>query len=516
MKLNKLKIRTAFGLFFLAVSALCVEAQTILYQENFGVPATSTPVQQYTGWQDATVLYTGNGTCDVRTSSASVGYGGASGGGNVMLNDTLKWFQVSQLNTLADTNLSLYCGLRKTASENGSNFTVEVSGDSVTWVTLTMEDTLPSGTGTSGWYRVRFPGVPSQANLHIRFSTRAQVDYRLDDLALVVGEETQLETVAKPTFAPAGGTYYAPQDVTILSATAGARIYYTLDGSSPDETSMRYVSAIQVAEPLTVKAVAYKEGMYASEIAAASYIILDTNSLVTLPLDLSDNSSQQHLDLTQLPGFRAYHLGSSYADGSAKFEASHAGTAALVAHLDSSPQELSFDLRGKKSGSSPSAYEGIAFVVSQSPDGESWMELIRLTETEIELDDYAHFQHIPLRSDTRYIRWRLDAATKGNTQLNNVVITRNLDPGTGDTTVVLDYRRYPIALYPNPTSGILNVHRGGVQLQRMVLLDLAGQEVASWSGNAVSSIDLTHLPAGAYMLQIYTDEGVMNRKVVKY
>ncbi|MBO7648699.1 MAG: hypothetical protein J6S48_05005, partial [Bacteroidales bacterium] len=80
-------------------------SQTVLYQENMGVPTANTLVQNYTGWENSAVLYSGDGTCDVRTSSASSGYGGASGGGNVMLNDTVKWFQISGLNTSADTNL---------------------------------------------------------------------------------------------------------------------------------------------------------------------------------------------------------------------------------------------------------------------------------------------------------------------------------------------------------------------------------------------------------------------------
>lgn len=166
---------------------MLLHAQTTLYQENCGTPTATTLIQNYTGWQNANVLCTGNGTCDVRTSSASSGYGLASGGGNVMINDTVKWFQISGINTSADTNISLYCGLRKTTAENGSNFVVEVSADSVQWQRIVLEDTLPSGTGTSGWYRVRFPGVISCPNLHIRFSNLSSAEYRIDDIALVVG-----------------------------------------------------------------------------------------------------------------------------------------------------------------------------------------------------------------------------------------------------------------------------------------------------------------------------------------
>ena len=44
-----------------------------------------------------------------------------------------------------------------------------------------------------------------------------------------------LQCVA-PTFTPAGGTYDFIPSVTISSATSGAAIRYTLDGTAPSET----------------------------------------------------------------------------------------------------------------------------------------------------------------------------------------------------------------------------------------------------------------------------------------
>jgi hypothetical protein len=515
-KLNKLQIRTFFGFFFLAVFSLSLEAQTVLYKENFGLPTVTTLVQQYTGWEDTTVVYTGDGTCDLRVTSASSGYGGASGGGNVMINDTVKWFQISGLNTLSYTDLSLYCGLRKTASDDGTNLVVEVSDNGLAWTRLIMEDSLPNGTGTSGWYRVRFPNVPASSDLRIRFSNISLKEYRLDDLSLVVGTEAILETVSTPTFSPSGGTFYGAQQVTITTTTADAEIYYTLDGSVPTRACMLYQNPIPLDHTVTLKAIAVADRMYDSEVATASYVILDTNSLVVLPLDLSDNSSETHWDITHLDGFRAYNLGTSYADGSAKFEASNAGSAALVAHLDSAPLELMFEVKGKKAGSSPSAYQGIRFSVSQSPDGRFWSDLITLTEQDIREDDFTSVSHVILRPETRFIRWKLDQAVKGNTQLNNIAITRNTNAPSGDTTVVLDYNHYPFALYPNPTSGRINLHAGGMHLIDLQLFDVYGHMVEIWEGNIPKTISLSHLPQGSYVLRVHTDEGFLYRKVVKY
>ena len=181
MKQKFTRIKTGVMALVLLGSAFFTKGQAVLYEEDFGTPTANTLVQNYTGWQNTSVVYVGNGTCDIRTSSASTGYGGASGGGNVMINDTVKWFQISGLNTSsAQMTAKLYCGLRKTSAENGSNFVVEFSTDSIVWVQLPMSDTIATGTGTGGWHRVCFPNVPAHPHLHLRFSNLSNVDYRLD------------------------------------------------------------------------------------------------------------------------------------------------------------------------------------------------------------------------------------------------------------------------------------------------------------------------------------------------
>ena len=80
-------------------------------------------------------------------------------------------------------------------------------------------------------------------------------------------------TCATPTFDPVGGTYFAAQTVTINCVTADATIYYTMDGSDPTPNSMVYEEPIQVAQDMTIKAMAMKEGFNPSGIAEAAYTI---------------------------------------------------------------------------------------------------------------------------------------------------------------------------------------------------------------------------------------------------
>ena len=84
---------------------------------------------------------------------------------------------------------------------------------------------------------------------------------------------TQASGIDTPTFDPVEGIYTTAQNVTISCATDGATIYYTTDGSDPDDGSSVYSGAVQISVSGTVlKAIAYKAGA-CSEIASATYTI---------------------------------------------------------------------------------------------------------------------------------------------------------------------------------------------------------------------------------------------------
>ena len=80
--------------------------------------------------------------------------------------------------------------------------------------------------------------------------------------------------VATPSFSPAGGTYLEAQTVTISCETSGVDIYYTLDGTNPDDESIPYADPITVSETKTIKAIAYDNQDNTSAIATATYTIL--------------------------------------------------------------------------------------------------------------------------------------------------------------------------------------------------------------------------------------------------
>ena len=79
--------------------------------------------------------------------------------------------------------------------------------------------------------------------------------------------------VEKPAFSVHGGPQAAGTTLSVeLSAAPGARIYYTLDCSAPDETSTPYTGPISVAGTTIVRAIAYLDGYLPSYSASESYL----------------------------------------------------------------------------------------------------------------------------------------------------------------------------------------------------------------------------------------------------
>ncbi|HWZ94091.1 MAG TPA: chitobiase/beta-hexosaminidase C-terminal domain-containing protein [Opitutaceae bacterium] len=93
-----------------------------------------------------------------------------------------------------------------------------------------------------------------------------------------------LPQVAPPTFTPPTGTYTSAQTVTITSATSGASIVYTTDGSIPTErggtvthgTPLPNGGSFTISTSGTLDAMAYKFGMNDSNYTPCNYTISPT------------------------------------------------------------------------------------------------------------------------------------------------------------------------------------------------------------------------------------------------
>lgn len=78
-----------------------------------------------------------------------------------------------------------------------------------------------------------------------------------------------------PTMSPNGGTYEGSVSVSLASDTMDAMIYYTTDGSAPDDSSTLYDGTpISITTTTTVRAVAYAAGLDPSPETSATFTIV--------------------------------------------------------------------------------------------------------------------------------------------------------------------------------------------------------------------------------------------------
>lgn len=91
--------------------------------------------------------------------------------------------------------------------------------------------------------------------------------------AVSTGTYTFPTPTANPVFSVLTGTYDTAQSVKITDATAGAVIYYTLNGTTPTAASTKYTAAITVSATETVEAIAIATGHTESQVVSEKYTI---------------------------------------------------------------------------------------------------------------------------------------------------------------------------------------------------------------------------------------------------
>jgi hypothetical protein len=166
------------------------------------------------------------------------------------------------------------------------------------------------------------------------------------------------DRVAKVTFEPFPGTYFGEQSIVLKSATEGAKIYYTLDGSYPyDSTAILYTAPFTVSNSLSIKVRSYKKGMKNSSALTAAYTI-STAKPEFSPLPISGFDKAQEVTLSST-GAAIYYT----TDGSKPTESSNLYTGPIVVSSTQTIKALAV-----KEGIAPSSITEGYFLIYQDGD----------------------------------------------------------------------------------------------------------------------------------------------------
>jgi len=124
-----------------------------------------------------------------------------------------------------------------------------------------------TATGTTSW---SVPSLTLQTGTNTLTVTARDAAGNQTSTSLAV-TYTGVEVPQQPIISPAGGNFATPQTVTLTTATSGATIYYTTDGSTPTTASNRYSDPLVISASATLKAIAATSATNVSPVATASF-----------------------------------------------------------------------------------------------------------------------------------------------------------------------------------------------------------------------------------------------------
>ncbi len=142
-------------------------------------------------------------------------------------------------------------------------YNIQVSEDKESWITV-----YETQSGKGGDEEIILDAVSCRYVKMQGVKRALNYGYSLWEIGIYEAARAEM-----PVISPVSGTYQGKQQITMRSGTKGVEIRYTLDGSTPNENSLLYVPGVTLTQSATIRAVAYKKGMIASDVAVAAYEI---------------------------------------------------------------------------------------------------------------------------------------------------------------------------------------------------------------------------------------------------
>ncbi|WAM23570.1 chitobiase/beta-hexosaminidase C-terminal domain-containing protein [Myxococcus sp. NMCA1] len=253
------------------------------------------------------------------------------------------------------------------------------------------------GNGCAATYYTLDGSAPTTSSLRysaaISISTSATLRFFSVDLAGNVepakSEQYTLDTVAPVTTAtPAGGTYRSTQSVVLActdnaDGSGCAATYYTLDGSAPTTSSLRYSAAISVSTSATLRFFSVDLAGNVEPAKSEQYA-LDTVAPVTTATPAGGTyRSTQSVVLACTDNADGSGCAATYytLDGSAPTTSSLRYSAAISISTSATLRFFSVDLAGNAEPAKSEQYtlDTVAPVTTVSPGGGSYTDAVTVT-----------------------------------------------------------------------------------------------------------------------------------------
>ena len=254
-------------------------------------------------WADYSVNFEGSGEVKNAYASGTITLSGIDWNmTNIMTSTTsdADWYngtRSARLRGHGDSSMSMLAdktnGLgiisfnyRRYGTDTQVDWKVEYSIDAgTTWIQIGSSFTAPASNDIQTFSQT--VNVTGNVRIRILRATLSGTSNRrlnIDDI-LLTDYLGSTPSVASPIISPSTGNFYSQFNATISCSTENATIYYTTDGSDPNNTSIPYTAPIYISQTTTLKAIAYAEGYDPSPIATAIYtfpVITDVANIATL------------------------------------------------------------------------------------------------------------------------------------------------------------------------------------------------------------------------------------------
>jgi len=74
----------------------------------------------------------------------------------------------------------------------------------------------------------------------------------------------------------------------------------------------------------------------------------------------------------------------------------------------------------------------------------------------------------------------------------------------------------PIAIYPNPSNGLITIDAGQLSIEKIEVYDMFGKliMVENVNGSAIEKLNILHVALGAYTVSVFTNVGVEHIPII--